>query len=103
MTEESTTDVSFDIEQIDVSDLELGEVEQIEEYVGTAASDINWGSAKALAALVWVMERRTNPAYTLEEARKIKMSAFNSDNGDGPPTGEAPEAESTPAAAGDPS
>ena len=73
---------------IDVNDLTLGEVEFFEEESGLTLNDLQDGSmnSKAIIALVCVVERRKNPEYTMDDARKVKLSEFSV--GADPTTGE---------------
>ncbi len=85
---------------LDIDDLELGEVEKFEEAMGQTLGEVDLNSAKAIVRLVWIVKRRDDPKYTLDKARKIKISQLG-ENGDDPvpPT----KAKSKRAAAGPPS
>jgi hypothetical protein len=62
--------------QIDINDLDLGELEEFENIAGVPASSLANGiSAKAMTALVYVSMKRTDPTATVEQARKVKLSA----------------------------
>jgi len=63
---------------VDPDDLTLGEVEDFEQASGTSIANVLAGevSARALIALVWVMKRRDNPAFTMDDARKIRFGQF---------------------------
>lgn len=61
---------------LDPNDLELGEVEQIEEMTGAPISELDLRFAKSMRALVYLVVHRDNPAFTLEDAAKIKVSAI---------------------------
>jgi len=44
-------------------------------------------SPKALKALIWISKRRTDPSFTVDDARNVKVSAIEmaeSDNGSDP-------------------
>ncbi len=62
-----------------VEDFTLGEVEFVEEYVGTSLDQLNPSSMKAAVAFVTVIKRRDEPAFTVEDARNLKLSIFNDD------------------------
>lgn len=64
---------------IDVNDLELGEVEFFEEESGLTLGDLQSGvmTTKAIVALVCVIKRRDNPDFSMDDARKVKLSEFN--------------------------
>lgn len=64
---------------VDVNDLTLGEVEQLEELTGLSVEDFGPGmkwSAKIVTAFVYISQKRNNPDYTLEDARKVKLGEF---------------------------
>lgn len=64
---------------IDVETMTLGEVEDFEELSGLSIMDLAEGkrTAKALSVLVYLQERRTNPEYTIEDARKLRIAAID--------------------------
>ncbi|MDP9388183.1 MAG: hypothetical protein M3Q48_09810 [Actinomycetota bacterium] len=64
---------------IDPDDLTLGEVEQLEELTGKPLGEMFNGaiSAKAATALVYVIKRREDPAFTLDDARAFKIGGLN--------------------------
>jgi hypothetical protein len=60
----------------DFESLTLEEVEIIENLVGASIDDVFGNGkpkAKALKAFVWVINKRTNPNYTMEEAQKVSL------------------------------
>jgi hypothetical protein len=61
-----------------LDDFELGDLEWLEDYIGKPLSDgeAALGTMKAAVAFVYLIKRRDNPAFTLDEARKVKMTAF---------------------------
>jgi hypothetical protein len=61
---------------IDLDTLTLGELDFFEEQSGLSVEDLAAGksSAKSAMALICIQERRTNPAYTMDDARKIPVS-----------------------------
>lgn len=59
----------------DINQLELGELEDIEEVTGINPGALE-GKAlpvKMMTAIAWVLKRRDDPAFTLEQARRIKV------------------------------
>jgi hypothetical protein len=62
--------------RVDPEDLTLGEVDEIEEIAGCALGRIDWEAppARVTLALVYVYHKRDDPAFTLEAARKVKLS-----------------------------
>lgn len=68
--------------QFDVNSLTLGEVETMEEIVGRdVMRELGQGtpSVKTLLALVYVVKRRDNPEFTLDDARKLKVAAIRAE------------------------
>lgn len=62
--------------EIDFDLLTLDEVEQIELISGLSIDEVmkrGKPKGRALKAVIFVMARRTNPEYTLEEAGKMKF------------------------------
>ena len=60
---------------IDVGDFTLGEIEQFEELAGVPMSSLGENTpARAMTALVVIARRRTDPDFTIEQARLIRMS-----------------------------
>lgn len=74
---------------INPDDLTLGEVEAIEEVVGKPFSEAFAGavSAKAAIALVYVVKRRDNPDFTLDDARAYKIADLELGAGADPTNG----------------
>lgn len=62
---------------MDIDNITLGDIEDIEDYAGLPLSDIGEdkpGVAKLRTALVWVLKRKENPSFTIEDARKLPSS-----------------------------
>ena len=62
---------------VDVNELTLGEVEELEELTGMAIEDFGPGmkfTAKIAVAFVYITQKRINPDYTIEDARKVKLA-----------------------------
>ena len=61
---------------IDLNTLTLGELEFFEEESGLTIDDLAAGksSTKAVIALITIQERRGNPKFTTEDARKLPIS-----------------------------
>jgi hypothetical protein len=61
----------------DMDDLTLNEVEEIEERAGgTAFSELNFGSAKVMKAIAFVLMKRSNPDLTEDEVGAVKVIDF---------------------------
>lgn len=61
---------------VDPDDLELGEVEVIEDLCGCAIDEVDWKRARAVRAVAFIVLHRANPAFTLEDAARMKISSF---------------------------
>ena len=63
---------------MDFEDITLGEIEEIEDYAGLPIQmigDMNKvGTHKLRIALAWIVKRRENPKFTIEDAKKLKAS-----------------------------
>lgn len=61
--------------RVDVGDLTLGELAAAGELLGVPLHDAMGGvaQAKGIAAIVCILQRRTDPGYTLEEALGLRM------------------------------
>ena len=79
----SNMSIQIDGKSHNLDDFELGDLEWLEDHIGAPLSDERvLTSMKALVGFVYLIKRQENPAFTLEEARKIKMSAFDQDEGE---------------------
>ena len=59
---------------MDFEDITLGEIEDIEEYAGLPISSIasnEPGVIKLRVALAWILKRRIDPNFTIDDARKL--------------------------------
>jgi hypothetical protein len=59
---------------MDIDTLTLGDIEDIENYAGLSFSDIGEdkpGVSKLRTALVWVLKRKENKKFTIEDARNM--------------------------------
>lgn len=63
-------------------DVTLGEMVEFEEHADQPFGEL-FGAAnppvisgRSLAALVWILKRRDNPAFTLENAHALKVGEF---------------------------
>lgn len=64
---------------LDLDAMTLGELEAIEDIAGADAAKAMMSgqmSAKALIAVAYVVKRRTNPEFTLEDAKALKVMAL---------------------------
>jgi hypothetical protein len=60
-----------------LENLTLGDIEDFETAAGVPMSALSDGGVlpfKAVVALVWVIHRQTEPAFTLDDARRLRMA-----------------------------
>lgn len=71
--------------EFNVDDLTLGEAEDLEEYLGMGLDEIGaalkggQASTKMVTALVWIAKRKEEPAFTLAQARNVKVAELEFD------------------------
>lgn len=68
-----------DGESYRLGDLELGELGELEEHVGLPMDSISYGSARVVAFVIYLVRRRANPEYSLDDAKRIKISEVQTD------------------------
>jgi hypothetical protein len=64
---------------MDFEDITLGEIAEIEDYAQLPFADIakeGVGIIKLRIALGWIIKRRTNPDFTIEDAKKLTPADF---------------------------
>jgi len=61
--------------KLDTAQLTIGDVEDIEEICGASFSELNLEkpSGKLAKAIVYVIQRKNDPTFTLEDARNVKI------------------------------
>lgn len=75
---------------LSVDDLSLGDCIDVEEVTGQpafaifAAAQAGTMTAKAMAALVWVTKRQTDPTFTFEDAKAVKVSSLGGEDASAP-------------------
>lgn len=62
--------------EYDFDDFELGELEWLEDELGSLEDD-KLASMKAMVRFVYIIKRRDNPEFSLDEARKLKLNVFS--------------------------
>jgi len=83
---------------IDVNTLKLGEIEFFEKESGLSFEELAQGKVNtaALIALITIQERRTNPSYSMDDARQIEMGSIEVEMpGKAPSPETAPEGDSS--------
>ena len=59
-----------------LEDLTLGDVEDVETYAGqplASLADASSNKGRLMTALAWVIQRKENPKFSLEDAKKMPM------------------------------
>lgn len=73
-------------EGFDISNLTLGEISYVEDLAGlpiSAIADPEQKKGKALAALAYIIKRRSNPQFTFKDAEGLTMAEVTALIGDG--------------------
>jgi hypothetical protein len=79
--------VKFEGKEYSLEDFELGDLEWLEEYLDTTLDDVKkLTSMKAAVAFVYLIKRRDNAEFTLDDARKVKLSVFEDPDAPGDKT-----------------
>jgi hypothetical protein len=68
--------ITLDGKSYSFDDFELGDLEWLEEYTGRPLSDTTLTSMKAAVGFVYLIKRRDDPSFTIEQARKLKLNIF---------------------------
>lgn len=62
----------------DLEDFSLGDLEWLEEYLGAPLSDGQaMNSMKAAVGFVYLVKKRDDPNFTIEQARGVKLAAID--------------------------
>lgn len=87
------SDITINIEgqKFDLDDFELGELEWLEEYLDAPLSDDGvLNRMKTAVGFVYLVKKRDDPTYTIEKARKIKLSAIDAGDDEPEPAAKRP-------------
>lgn len=66
--------INGEVYEIDMDDLELGEVGEVEDLCDKSVQEIDWESARGMQGLVWIALHRKNPRFTIGEAGRVKLN-----------------------------
>ena len=84
------TILAFKIEdnryEIDLEDLEFGEVEALEEAFDLPFDEIDLARMKAMRILIYIAMRRKNPRVTMEQVSAFKVTSFEAEDEEPVPT-----------------
>lgn len=70
-----------------IDDFELGELEWLEDELGMTLDEVNWSSMKAAVRVVYLIKRRDNPEFSLEDARKTSLRVLTDEEEPKKPAG----------------
>jgi hypothetical protein len=62
--------------RIDFEDLTVGEIEDLEDLLGVPLTQLK-NAKGTTSALIYIFMRRDNPEYTIEDAKKERLSNFD--------------------------
>lgn len=74
--------VLLDGKEYEIDDFELGELEWLEDHIGHPLDGEDLVSIKAMVGLVYLIKRRDDPEFTLDDARKVKMGTLGPSDDD---------------------
>lgn len=74
---------------LDVNQLTVGDVEDIEAICEKSFDELDFQhpSAKLMKAIIYITGRRDDPAFTLEDARQVRLTDVRLQEEVNPPTG----------------
>ena len=91
MAQDSGISITMEGKEYALDDFELGDLEWLEEYLGSTLDDNQaMRSMKAATAFVFLIKRKEDPEFTLEDARKTKLSVFDEPSTNGKPAKKRP-------------
>lgn len=87
--EESELQIELDGKSYRIEDFSLGDLEWLEDEMGVPFAEIDFTSMKAAVRFIYLVKRRDNEEYSLDDARAEKLNIFRpEENGNGErPTG----------------
>lgn len=68
--------INFDGKAYALDEFELGDLEWLEDFIGRSLDGDAIRSMKAAVGFVYLIKRRDDPNFTVEQARKMKLTAF---------------------------
>lgn len=73
--------IVFDGKEYALDDFTLGEIEQVEDFLGSPLDEAPVSSMKFAIGFVTVLKQRENPDHSYDDTRKLKLSVFNVPDG----------------------
>ena len=74
---DDTMSIQLDGKSYSIDDFELGELEWLEDELGSTLDEINPSSMKAAVRFVYLIKKREDPEFTLDDARKLPLNVFS--------------------------
>lgn len=87
MADDDELKIHFEGKTYPFSDFEIGELEWLEEQCDAPIDEISMGSMKAAVMLITIIKRRENPQFSPDDARKMKLTVFDSADDESAPNG----------------
>lgn len=70
--------IHIDGDKFELDDFELGELEWLEDYLGKSLNEAGaLSSMKTAVGFVYLVKKRSDPEFTVEQARKVKLAAID--------------------------
>lgn len=60
-----------------IDDFTLGELEWLEDECGASLDKVDFSSMKVAVRIVYLLKKREDPDFTLDQARELKLSIFD--------------------------
>lgn len=95
----SDVKIHFDGEAYALDDFKLRELAWLEEHIGSTLDDMKaLSSMKAAMGIAYIIKRRDNPEFTLEDAGELRLAVLEAadDETPDPPTKRAAGAKRSP-------
>jgi hypothetical protein len=93
VAQDSGIKVHLDGKAYPLDDFSLGDLEWLEEYLGTTLDDDRaLSSMKAAVGFAFLIKRMDDPEFTIEQARQLKLGVLeqSEENGNGKPKAKRP-------------
>jgi hypothetical protein len=85
MPDDQALEFTLDGKSYPIDDFTLGEIEWLEDELGGSLDSVDLSSIKVVSRFITVIKRRDNPAFTLDDARALKLSVLNNEEDESSP------------------
>lgn len=79
-------ELSIDGKRYSLDDLMLDQLEALEDHMGLPLSQVDMNSARAMKFVVYLVKNGEDPAFTLDQAGKIRVAELIAEPEEVPPT-----------------